>query len=80
MALVLDSYAAFAEYLRASRASWNRLGSTPTAYRRGADIVVLHHVSGELADGRSCACMPTRTRLTCPDGVSPAGGTAEVAA
>jgi ketosteroid isomerase-like protein len=43
--------AAVAEYLRASRAAWSRLDSTPTAHRRGADIVVRHHVSGELADG-----------------------------
>ena len=43
--------AAVAEYLRASRAAWSRLESTPTAYRSGADIVVLHHVAGELTDG-----------------------------
>ncbi|HEY0454464.1 nuclear transport factor 2 family protein [Actinophytocola sp.] len=43
--------AAVAEYLRASHASWSSLRSSPTASRRGADIVVVHHVEGELADG-----------------------------
>ena len=43
--------AAVAEYLRASRARWARLESSPEAYRSGADIVVLHHLSGELTDG-----------------------------
>ncbi|MPZ84954.1 MAG: DUF4440 domain-containing protein [Actinophytocola sp.] len=43
--------AAVAEYLRASHAGWTRFTSTPTATRRGPDIVVVHHVEGELADG-----------------------------
>lgn len=43
--------AAVAGYLRASRAAWSVLESSPTAYRSGADVVVLHHVAGELADG-----------------------------
>jgi ketosteroid isomerase-like protein len=43
--------AAVAEYLRASRATWAELVSEPTAHRRGADIVVLHHVHGTLKDG-----------------------------
>lgn len=43
--------AAVADYLRASRAGWSQFSSEPTAHRRGEDIVVLHHVSGTLADG-----------------------------
>jgi ketosteroid isomerase-like protein len=43
--------AAVAEYLRAARATWAELASERTAYRRGPDIVVLHHVTGLLTDG-----------------------------
>jgi ketosteroid isomerase-like protein len=43
--------AAVADYLRASRALWSEFVSEPTAYRRGDDIVVLHHVTGRLLDG-----------------------------
>lgn len=43
--------AAVAEYLRDSRAMWSELHSEPTATRRGANIVVLHHAYGTLADG-----------------------------
>jgi ketosteroid isomerase-like protein len=42
---------AVAEYLRASRAMWHELVSEPTAYRRGKDIVVVHHVHGRTIDG-----------------------------
>ncbi|TDV53854.1 nuclear transport factor 2 family protein [Actinophytocola oryzae] len=42
---------AVADYLRASHAAWRELVSTPTASRRGGDIVVVHHVEGVLADG-----------------------------
>jgi ketosteroid isomerase-like protein len=40
-----------AEYLRASYAMWRELVSEPTVSRRGADIVVVHHFHGVLADG-----------------------------
>jgi ketosteroid isomerase-like protein len=42
---------AVASYLRASRAMWSELNSTPTAHRRGDRIVVIHHVSGRMLDG-----------------------------
>jgi ketosteroid isomerase-like protein len=42
---------AVADYLRASRAGWSELVSEPTAHRRGDKIVVVHRVSGRLADG-----------------------------
>jgi len=40
-----------AEYLRASYEMWRELVSAPTASRQGADIVVVHHFHGVLADG-----------------------------
>ena len=43
--------AAVAAYLTASYETWSHLVSEPTAYRRGADIVVVHHVRGTLRDG-----------------------------
>jgi ketosteroid isomerase-like protein len=43
--------AAVADYLRASHAQWAELTSEPTPYRRGEDIVIVHHVHGRLADG-----------------------------
>jgi ketosteroid isomerase-like protein len=43
--------AAVAEYLRASRSAWAELNSSATVYRRGCDVVALHHVHGRLADG-----------------------------
>jgi ketosteroid isomerase-like protein len=43
--------AAVAEYLRASYALWSELVSEPTAYRRGEEIVVVHHAHGRLVDG-----------------------------
>jgi ketosteroid isomerase-like protein len=43
--------AAVAEYLRASRSAWAELSSSATVYRRGRDVVALHHVQGRLADG-----------------------------
>jgi ketosteroid isomerase-like protein len=43
--------AAVAEYLRASYAMWTELISEPTPYRRGEDIVIVHHAHGRLADG-----------------------------
>jgi ketosteroid isomerase-like protein len=43
--------AAVAEYLAASRASWEQLSSEPTAYRRGEQIVIVHHLHGRLLDG-----------------------------
>lgn len=43
--------AAVAEYLRASYALWGELASEPTPYRRGEDIVIVHHVRGHLVDG-----------------------------
>jgi ketosteroid isomerase-like protein len=43
--------AAVAEYLRASFDGWSELRSQPTAYRRGEQIVIVHHVSGRLRDG-----------------------------
>ncbi len=43
--------AAVTEYLHASRAAWRELTSTPTAHRVGEHIVVVHAVSGTLADG-----------------------------
>lgn len=43
--------AAVAEYLRASYAMWSELISEPDPYRRGEDIVIVHHVHGRLADG-----------------------------
>lgn len=46
-----DGRAAVAEYLRASRAGWRALASTPAAERRGDRIVVVHHVRGTRADG-----------------------------
>lgn len=42
---------AVAGYLRESHAMWRELVSSPTATRRGDDIVVVHHVRGVLADG-----------------------------
>jgi ketosteroid isomerase-like protein len=42
---------AVAAYLRASRARWAVLTSTPTARRRGDQIVVVHNVRGRLLDG-----------------------------
>jgi ketosteroid isomerase-like protein len=42
---------AVAEYLRASYAMWSELNSAPTPYRRGEDIVIVHHAYGRLADG-----------------------------
>jgi ketosteroid isomerase-like protein len=44
---------AVAGYLAESWARWARLESTPTAHRRGEQIVVVHHFSGELLDGSS---------------------------
>ncbi|MFB7911942.1 nuclear transport factor 2 family protein [Kitasatospora sp. NPDC056076] len=38
-------------YLSASYAMWSELHSEPTAYRRGADVVIVHHVHGTLTDG-----------------------------
>jgi len=43
--------AAVAEYLRASRASWQHLESSRTAYRSGDRVAVVHTVSGVLLDG-----------------------------
>jgi ketosteroid isomerase-like protein len=43
--------AAVAEYLRLSRAAWSELRSVATPFRRGEQIVVVHHVAGRLADG-----------------------------
>jgi ketosteroid isomerase-like protein len=43
--------AAVAEYLSQSRALWAELVSEATAYRRGRDIVIVHHLSGRLTDG-----------------------------
>lgn len=43
--------AAVADYLRASRAMWRELSSTPTVYRRADRIVALHEVRGTLLDG-----------------------------
>ena len=43
--------AAVAEYLRSAREMWAELVSEPSAVRRGGDIVIIHHVSGRLADG-----------------------------
>jgi ketosteroid isomerase-like protein len=45
--------AAVAEYLRGSRAMWAELVSRSTPYRRGENIVVVHHVVGRLVDGTS---------------------------
>jgi ketosteroid isomerase-like protein len=42
---------AVAEYLRSSRAMWAELVSQPTLYRRGEDIVIIHHAFGRLVDG-----------------------------
>ena len=42
---------AVAEYLRRAREMWAELVSEPSAIRRGGDIVIIHHVSGRLADG-----------------------------
>lgn len=43
--------AAVADYLRNSRALWADLVSEATPHRRGADIVIVHHLSGRLVDG-----------------------------
>jgi ketosteroid isomerase-like protein len=43
--------AAVADYLRRSRSTWAEVVSEPTAHRRGDDIVVVHHLHGNLADG-----------------------------
>jgi ketosteroid isomerase-like protein len=43
--------AAVTEYLSNSRARWAELVSEPTAYRRGEDVVIVHHVTGRLHDG-----------------------------
>lgn len=51
---------AVAAYLRGSRARWARLRSEPVAHRRGADIVVVHHVTGTMTDG-------TEHRMTVAD-------------
>jgi ketosteroid isomerase-like protein len=40
-----------AAYLRASRAMWRELHSTPVARRAGERVVVEHSVAGLLADG-----------------------------
>ena len=42
---------AVAAYLRQSRAMWSELRSEATPYHRGQDIVIVHHLSGRLADG-----------------------------
>jgi len=42
---------AVAAYLRSSYALWSELVSEPTPYRRGDDIMIVHHVHGRLADG-----------------------------
>ncbi|MFF2077989.1 nuclear transport factor 2 family protein [Kitasatospora sp. NPDC058162] len=38
------------KYLSASYAMWSELHSEPAAYRRGADVVIVHHVHGTLTD------------------------------
>jgi ketosteroid isomerase-like protein len=43
--------AAVADYLSQSRAMWAELVSEATPYRRGRDIVIVHHLSGRLTDG-----------------------------
>lgn len=43
--------AAVAEYLRRGRAQWAEIDSTVTPYRLGADIAILHEVTGRLIDG-----------------------------
>ncbi|MGK4585758.1 nuclear transport factor 2 family protein [Kitasatospora sp. HPMI-4] len=43
--------AAVAEYLRDSYALWSELVSEPTPYRRGEEIVIVHHFHGRLTDG-----------------------------
>jgi ketosteroid isomerase-like protein len=42
---------AVAEYLSASYVLWDRFASEATPYRRGGDVVIVHHVDGVLADG-----------------------------
>ncbi|MEU9075506.1 nuclear transport factor 2 family protein [Kitasatospora sp. NPDC004745] len=39
------------KYLSASYAMWGEMHSEPTAYRRGEDVVIVHHVHGVLTDG-----------------------------
>jgi ketosteroid isomerase-like protein len=46
-----DGRAAVARYLAESYAGWRDVRSMPTAYRRGAQIVVEHHLEGTLLDG-----------------------------
>lgn len=46
-----DGAAAVADYLRTARAMWSELVSETTPYRRGENIVIVHHVSGRMVDG-----------------------------
>lgn len=39
------------DYLQTSRAMWSELVSETTPYRRGENIVIVHHVSGRMVDG-----------------------------
>jgi ketosteroid isomerase-like protein len=39
------------QYLRTSRSMWADMVSETTPYRRGEQIVVVHHVTGRMRDG-----------------------------
>jgi ketosteroid isomerase-like protein len=43
--------AAAAEYLRTGRAMWAEMTSQATPYRRGEQIVIVHHITGRLHGG-----------------------------